>query len=110
MAITYKIVYSPKAEEAIEKALDYFIVEKDNLSYAVKLQLAIMDAVEKAAKMPSAGQLETRFQSKSGTTYRKVRALKYYVVYETREVAKDIVIVTVYHIQAGPDFLKEDLP
>jgi len=110
MAVTYKVVYSPVAEAAIEEILDYFVVEQDNLNYAIKLQLAIMDAVEKAAKMPSAGQLETRYKSSSNKIYRKVRALKYYVVYETREIAGDIVIITVYHIQAGPDFHKKDLP
>jgi len=110
MAVTYQVVYLPQAEDDIERLLDFHLFERDNLNFAVKLQLAIMDAVEKAAKMPSAGQLEDRFSSRSGKIYRKVKALKHYVVYDTKEVARDIIIITVYHFNAGPDFYKDGLP
>lgn len=110
MAVTYQIVYLPEAEADIGRILDYYVVEKDNLNFAVKLQLAILDAVDKVAKMPSAYQLETRCKSRSGKVYRKVRALDYYVVYETRETHGDIVVITVYYIEAGPSFYDNDLP
>ncbi len=71
MAATYKVIYSLDAQAQIDEILDYYL-EEHSLGLAVAIQNAFLDALEKAAKMPTAYPIDTRFVSDSGREYRRV--------------------------------------
>ena len=109
MAPTYKIIYSADAQKQIDDILDYFL-DEHSLSLAVKMQHAFLDAVEKAAKMPTAYPLERKFKSKTDIPYRRIVTKSYAFVYKIVEVIDSIIVVRVYHVKVNTKFFKEDLP
>lgn len=109
MGVVYKIVVDPSAQRQIDEFVEDYL-EKYSLNAAANLYNKILDAVEKAAKIPTAQPLETRFKSVTDTEYRKVTAHPYSIVYRVEEVTTSIIIVVVYHVKRGPTFFNEDLP
>lgn len=109
MAPTYSVIFSIDAQNQLDKILDYYL-EEHSLDLAVEIQNRLLDAIEKAAEMPRAYSLETKFNSASNRIYRKVTAKNYSLVYSVIESVNEIIVVRVYHVRIGPNFFKEDLP
>ncbi|WP_020569528.1 type II toxin-antitoxin system RelE/ParE family toxin [Neolewinella persica] len=80
MAATYQTSYTPDAQAQIDEILDYYL-EKHSLDLAIAIQNVFLDALKKAAKMPTAYPLDGKFISKSGREYRRIIAKNYTLIY-----------------------------
>lgn len=103
MALEYKIVITPDAQECIRQITEY-LVQNVSLETAIKVNQAIIDTINSLKTFPERNEIAENI-SKRGIVFRRIMAMSYRIVYTVDKEKIQVVIVDVDYGPRNPQRL-----
>jgi len=95
MAIQYKVVITPDAQQAIQEITDY-LLENYSLETAIKVTDQIADMIDSLKTFPESHDKADNL-SKKGVIYKRLMAGSYRIVYTVKKDKIEVVVVDVHY-------------
>lgn len=95
MAVQYKVVITPDAQQAIQEITDY-LLENHSVETAIKVTDQIAKMIDSLKTFPE-GHDKAENLNKRGTIYRRLMAGSYRIIYAVNKDRIEVIIVDVHY-------------
>ena len=98
MAHTHQVIITPRAEESLEKILNY-LIENVSFETAKHVRQKLLKAIYSLNKMPTANPVVQGIISGKNILYRRVLSMSYRIVFTINESVKQVIVVEIHHVK-----------